>query len=632
MIFMCVRPLPHFDLDSDNASALESGLIMRLFSHKRLKLLLTLMLACLVVATPEPIMGSTIALPSSDPVSASAVAVSPDGKLVVAVNPDSDTITLVDAITLKVLAEIPVGDDPRTLSITPNSQMVLVTNHGEATLSMVDLGKFNEVSRYSVGAMPYGVVTDGVHAFVTEFALGSVSVIDLATGELLARMSVSPFPSGLALSSNRQSLYVTHLFSGQVTFIDTQTLSVKGTVSTGADTNLSQFIILTPDGTEAYLPQTRSNVTNTALLFDTTVFPIVNVLDLVALGKGEARPLLVRKRITLDTADEPVNMPFAIALSPDGNTLYLSNAGSDDVSVINLANNRGLAHIQVGANPRGIAITPDGAKLFVNNVLDGMLSVIDTTTHAVTDTIMLTQIPLTDTILLGKRLFNSAAEPVLTTDNWISCATCHFDGMMDARTWLGFPDGPRNTTSLFGVAQTLPIHWSGDLDELQDVELTIRKIQAGAGLIPGVANDSLGLPHTGLSTELDALAAYMETIEVPRSPHNSDQLAIGRGQIIFGELACNTCHIPPLYTDHQLHDVDTGDLTKEKNSHGRGTNFDTPSLRGLWLSAPYFHDGSAPTLEDVFHTGKTHNIAGKLNTDQLSDLLAFLRVLPYDKP
>jgi YVTN family beta-propeller protein len=74
----------------------------------------------------------TPTVPLSRPNYADAVSVSPDGRLVVAVNPDRDSITLVDAITLAVLAEIPVGDDPRTLSITPDSKKVL---HGSATLS-----------------------------------------------------------------------------------------------------------------------------------------------------------------------------------------------------------------------------------------------------------------------------------------------------------------------------------------------------------------------------------------------------------------------------------------------------------------------------------------------------------------
>jgi len=321
-------------------------------------------------------------------------------------------------------------------------------------------------------------------------------------------------------------------------------------------------------------------------------------------------------------------MPFAMALSPDGKTLYLVNAGSDDLSVIDLAANRGVAHLTVGANPRGIAITPDGTRVFVNNVLDGTLSVVETETHTIAETIGLTDIPLAKPILHGKRIFNSAAEPVLTTDNWISCATCHFDGMMDARTWLGFPDGPRNTPSLLGVAQTLPMHWSGDFNELQDVEITIREIQVGGGLVQGEAHDALGRAHAGLSPELDALAIYMATLEIPPSPHATEQEQLLRGETMFNTLECQICHPPPLYTDLQLHDVGTGDPTKERNSHGRGTNFDTPSLRALWLTAPYFHDGSASSLADVLRYGNEHNVAARLSAGELDDLVAFLRALP----
>jgi YVTN family beta-propeller protein len=562
--------------------------------------------------------------PLSRPISATAVSVSPDGRLVVAVNPDSDSITLVDAITLVVLAEIPVGDNPRTLSITPDSKKVVVANHGSATLSKVDLRRAVEVTQYPVGSMPYGVVTNGTYAFVAEFGLGTLGIIDLTTGELFTRISVDAFPSGLALSPDGQRLLITHLFTGRLTVIDLQTSTVRGTASTGADTNLSQFIAITPDGTKAYFPQTRSNITNTNLLFDTTVFPVINVVDLAELQ------LLVRERITLDTADEPVNVPFAVTLSSNGKILYLANAGSDDVSVIDLSTNRGLAHLTVGANPRGIAITPDGSRIFVNNVLDGTLSVIDAKTLTVTDTVLITDIPMAPQVLLGKKLFNSAAEPALTTDNWISCATCHLDGTMDARTWLGFPDGPRNTPALFGVAQTLPLHWSGDLDELQDVEITIKEIQFGNGLVAGKVHDSLGPTHSGLSAELDALAAYLASIQSPPSPYRTDRDAIDHGRSLFGALGCQSCHTPPLYTDLKLHDVGTGDPIKEKNPHGRGTKFDTPSLRGIWLTAPYFHDGTAATLQQVFQTGTTHNVFDSIDDSELKALIDFIRALPDD--
>jgi YVTN family beta-propeller protein len=558
------------------------------------------------------------------PVSSSAVAVSPDGRLVVAVNPDSDSITLVDVITLAVLAEIPVGDNPRTLSFTPDSKTVVVANHGSATISKVDLNQTVEIAQYPVGSMPYGVVTDGVHAFVTEFGLGTVSIIDLMTGELLTRIPVDAFPTGLALSRDRQRLLVTHFFTGRLTVINQQAAAVLGTISAGSDTNLSQFVVLSIDGSLAYVPQTRFNVGNTARLFDTTVFPVVNLLDIDNLK------LLPRNRITLDTADEPVNMPFSVTLSPDEKTIYVANAGSDDVSVIDLNTNRGLAHISVGSNPRGIAVSPDGSHVYVNNVLDGNLSVINTDTLTVTNLVTVTNIPLSPTLLEGKKIFNSAASPSLTTDNWISCATCHFDGMMDGKTWMGFPDGPRNTPALFGVRHTLPMHWSGDFDELQDVEVTIREIQFGTGLITSSPHDTIGKPHAGVSHKLDALAAYLGTFEVLDSPFRGNPAENNVGKSVFENLGCQSCHVPPLYTDQKLHDVGTGDPSLERNSHGRGTSFDTPSLIGLWLTAPYFHDGSAATLEQVLRTETVHNVLDNIQLEELRALIAFMRSLPDD--
>ena len=149
-------------------------------------------------------------VPLSRPRSASAVSVSPDGKLVIAVNPDNNSITLIDAINLVVLTEIPVGDTPRTLSITPDSENVLVANYGSATISKVNISLAEEVAQFPVGSMPYGVVTDGVNAFITEFGLGTISKIDLITGKLLSRTPVDAFPSGLALSRDGQRLFITH--------------------------------------------------------------------------------------------------------------------------------------------------------------------------------------------------------------------------------------------------------------------------------------------------------------------------------------------------------------------------------------------------------------------------------------
>ncbi len=579
--------------------------------------------------TPMPVPTAQLA---SGPVSSSAVVVSPDGALVAAVNPDSDSITLVDALGLRLIKEIAVGDEPQTLAFTPDSRLVLVANRGSANVSVVAVENFSRVANIPVGPMPYGVVTDGQRAFVTEFALGNIGIIDLARQTLVERVKVAPFPAGLAFEAESQNgrsregrLLVTHFFSGQVSAVDVRTLTVTAVTSTGEGTNLSQSIAVSSDGMKAYLPQTHSNATNTDLSFDTTVLPVVNVLDLYEYI------LLSGQGITIDTVDQPASIPFAAVVSPDGARLYVVHAGSDNLSVIDLSANLGLANISVGANPRGIAITPDGSTLFVNNTLDGTMSIIDAVTFTYIETIDLTMIPLAADVLLGKRIFNSASSPVLTTDRWISCAACHFDGGMDTRTWEGFADGPRNTPVLFGVGQTLPIHWSGDFDELQDVELTIRSIQFGTGLIPGDVHDSLGTAHAGSSSDLDALAAYLDSIEVPQSPFGNDRERINAGEEKFTALGCQVCHTPPFFSDLQLHDVGTGDSAKEKNSHGRGTNFDTPSLRGVWFTAPYLHDGSAATLREVFSTGTTHNISADISEQELQALIAYLRALPINR-
>ena len=214
----------------------ETGNLNRTSTVTRIAVALSVLLLAACSAKPLPVteptavatlspqavaktVTSTSAAHLSHPIAAAAVAVSPDGRIVVAVNPDSDSITLVDTITLTVLAEIPVGDNPRTVSLTPDSKTALVANQDSATISKVDLIQAVEITQYPVGFMPYGVVTDGVHAFVTEFGLGTVSVIDLKTGELLARIPVDAFPSGLALTRDGQRLLVTHFFTGRLTVI-----------------------------------------------------------------------------------------------------------------------------------------------------------------------------------------------------------------------------------------------------------------------------------------------------------------------------------------------------------------------------------------------------------------------------
>jgi mono/diheme cytochrome c family protein len=219
--------------------------------------------------------------------------------------------------------------------------------------------------------------------------------------------------------------------------------------------------------------------------------------------------------------------------------------------------------------------------------------------------------------LLAQQLFYSAADSRLTAQNWISCGNCHFDGIPDGRTWQGFPDGARNTPPLYGLLETAPYNWSGTWDELADVELKIRDLQAGTGLVDSAAiSPALGDPHAGLSLDLDVLATYLGTLDAPPSPEVADAAVIERGAEVFAEQECATCHVGGIGTDNQAYDVETGG------------KFDTPSLRWLWTSAPYFHDGSAPTLRSIFLMPGPHQLIRKISMDDVEALTAYLLALP----
>jgi YVTN family beta-propeller protein len=411
------------------------------------------------------------------------------------------------------------------------------------------------------------------------------------------------------------------------------------TISLWSDSNLVQSIVLSADGRRAYVPHTRSNTSSRALTFDTTVFPLVSLID------TEERQHLVGAQLDLGTLDPPgVGLPFDAAVTPDGDELWVLNAASNDISVIDLASHQLAAHIEVSHNPRGIVLSPDGATAYVNNTLAGTVSVIDTAAYTVTGVITVTDIPLPPALLNGKRLFHSSDDPRLSLAQWISCNTCHFEGEHDGRTWFFAFAGPRNTTSLLGMIETYPLRWSGEWDESADLEFANRKENFGTGLIHGEMNCSLSppdclspahAPNQGRSYDLDCLASFIDSLATPLSPahaHGEPLTAAElRGQAIFNDLAlsCVTCHPPPTYTDQKMHDV--GTATADERI---GPAFDTPSLRGLYSSAPYFHAGGAATLYEALtfsSAGGEHDVSALLTAAEIQDLIAFLLALPYEE-
>ena len=166
------------------------------------------------------------------------------------------------------------------------------------------------------------------------------------------------------------------------------------------------------------------------------------------------------------------------------------------------------------------------------------------------------------------------------------------------------------------------------------------KLMQGKGLLQGQLPDALADGISGRSQMLDALARYTNSHNVAMSPHAKGGLneAATRGQKLFhsSETKCATCHTGPFYSDSQpgtefkRHNVGTG---QSDPSELMGTAYDTPTLLGVYRSAPYLHDGTAQTLKDVLTTMNSadkHGTTSQLSDSQISDLVEFLKALPFE--
>ena len=619
---------------------------------------------------------------ASEPARWSApIALSEDGALLVAVSPDSGSITFVDASGSFDATEVEVCAEPRSVAFTDGDTEVLVAC-GDGHLVALGTGTRTERARARVALQLESAVVVPASGRVLAAAASEdeVLVVDLATLTVSVRISV-PEPRALAVGAGGARAWATTFLTrgetGTVTELDLGThapRSIALAMDEGPDTpssgrgypNLLSAIAIDPAGRRAWIGALKANTARGRYLSGEALIPtnrLRGVAMPIDLSTGEE---MLARRVDTNDADHV----SAIAFSPRGRFAFLTHPGIGALSIYDLAAAEShdasdgdalstVARIDVGEGPAGVVISPDGARAYVWAELSRDVAVVDVTdprAPSVTARVALTEEPLPPEIALGKRLFHRSSAPVHSRDGYIACASCHPGGGHDGRTWdfTEVGEGLRNTIDLRGRAGTGhgPVHWSANFDEIQDFENDIVHAFEGTGL----ANDGAP-PHppldpsanSGRSAELDALAAYVATlVDVPRSPHRAADGSLTpealRGRVIFEDTAvgCADCHVPPRFTDSTLtgdpatfvlHDV--GTLGEGSGGRLGGTlpGLDTPTLLGVWATSPYLHDGSAPTLRAVLvdrNTGDRHGRTSHLSDAEVDDLVAYL--LSLDGP
>lgn len=277
-------------------------------------------------------------------------------------------------------------------------------------------------------------------------------------------------------------------------------------------------------------------------------------------------------------------------------------------------------------------------------------------------------------VALGERLFSDVR---LSANGRISCSTCH-----DPK--LGLAEGVplstagvtgralrRHTPSLWNVAWSPLLMWDGraagleaqaalpmsDADEMaSSPELAVARLNEEADMRAAFAQAFPEAPAVSPSNLLKALAAYQRTLVSPPTRFDSwvagDDSALSTEErlglsLFAGKARCIACHVGFSFTDHAFHDIGlpTTDLGRGPVAGLRAADhaFRTPTLRELAWTAPYMHDGSLATLEDVVRHYEGGGIARPsrsrelpkafvLTDEERAALVAFLETLSSDAP
>ncbi|MFT3712874.1 MAG: c-type cytochrome [Archangium sp.] len=553
---------------------------------------------------------------------------------------DSDfgTLQAFDTATLKMKWEVPVGQEPRAITLMGDGKAA-ISLYKQGDLVMVDLsvgkviksgtGVYEQLNANVLGITQGGGARDLPLGGGASPAPFDPNFPNNQTGPRTAR------PMGLeamTVSPDGQQLYVASL-------IATDTV-----LNTQPGGGVSEPI---PGGSSGYgggSCGTTAVAAPALLTFDSEGNAQVDDLTTCQGTDSNLRPPML---LTSPIPEMPVQGGKAIALEATGRFLFIANYESNNVAVVPTSTTRSQTSfgeaadfapggfklasgtvsqlVSVGAGPSGIAVAHDGKSAWVFNSFDHSISKLESVGGRVSNagTFKLTQEEkLSPEAVAGRKLFFSAVDPRMNNPSTgISCGTCHLEGREDGHVW-NFPDGPRQTPSLQGrmLAKTAPFHWNGEFNDLLAfMTHTVTNRMGGSGVSPAMETQ---------------VAAFIESMPAADNPHKDTAPdLIARGKDAFNKAECGTCHNGETMTDNTFADVGTfvrtGAVIDNLSFLPKG-GLNTPSLLGLARTAPYLHDGSALTLKARIMTNKNldaHGKTSRLSDGEVDDLVAYLKAL-----
>lgn len=283
-------------------------------------------------------------------------------------NEGDGTVSVIDTERSEVVASIEVGSRPRGLGLSPDGTRLYVAVGNENLIAAVDTTSLEVVQRIPAGSDPeaFAVHPNG-QLYVSNEDEGTATVIDPATSQHLAVLKVGIEPEGVAASHGGDWVIVTAESTSTLHFFSVPNHTPDKTLLVGARPREAVF---SADDRWVYV---SSEIGREVVKIDMQTFEIAAKASI----------------------EDPKVKPKGLALSPDGEILYVSTGSANTVLVLDTKTLTTRKVIPVGRRPWGIALSRDGRFLYTANGIDNSVSVVDTQKQAVVKTISVGQRPWT---------------------------------------------------------------------------------------------------------------------------------------------------------------------------------------------------------------------------------------------
>lgn len=577
-----------------------------------------------------------------------ALAIDKDGKTLYVAESTASQVAIIDIASGKVSKNVSVSGEPTGIALAADGSTMYVTIAGPDTVvDFVKLPKGKVTDSVDVGHTAVAPVLnpDGKLLYICNRFDNNVGIIDLAAKKQIATIPVSREPIAMTITPDGKFLFVaSHLISGAadgeyaaalVSVVDTAARKVVADIKLPNGSSSLRGICISPDSRHVYVTHTlsRYQLPTTQLergWMNTSALSIIDVAEKKLINT-----------VLLDDVDLGAANPWGVACTADGKSICVAHAGTHEVSVIN----RDELHAKLdkvakgekvsdasstaadvpndlsflvglrkrmklsGNGPRGIAIS--GTKVYTTEFYTDTVGALDINPEARPEPQSIALGPKQELTVVrkGDMYFHDAE---FCFQRWQSCTTCHPDSRADGLNWDLLNDGignPKQTKNMLLTHKTPPSMISGIRES---AELAVRK---GMQFIQFVVRP-----------EEDAVAIdeYLKTLTPVPSPYlvkGRPSPAAKRGEKLFKQANCDSCHPSKLYTDMNRYNVGTG-TGSEKDKE-----LDVPTLVEAWRTAPYLYDGRAVTMEEVltkFNKKDEHGKTSKMTPEQIKDLTEYV--------